>query len=643
MVLITFICHSSTLATEKKATVEFLDFGEITNLYKEWTITVNGKIDGSSITTNSISIKDEQGETIPISLKVQNNQITVSPRKPYKNLATYTLFISNNIRNIHNVPLSKEHKVMFSTNAIENPENYTVPRENMDKISPLNKEDYKGQALVTLSYDDGYRNWYDSVLPLHSKYNMPGTFNIISEKVYSGNEDYMVSSQLWVAYDLGIEIASHTHTHSFLTQKTDAEIHQEFFTSKLILEDIVGEVSTLAVPYSSYDERVREIAMQYFDGVRVLSWEANTLDSYDPYWLKSLAVVNTMEFSTIKQWIDEAVEENSWVIIMLHGITKDRSEEYETTPEILEQIMQYIHELGPENILPVNTKDGIQLMNDGDFKNEEAHLKKDRATWVWNPWMLLEDEDEAINFLVDQHINKIYLQIDYDISLEVYRSFIEKTASKGIQTYALAGEEYWVSSKSVGYINELLDWLNMYQKAATSSQQFLGMHLDIEPYLNSSWETNQEGLIEIYQTLIQEGKTWAKNWDVPFEVDIPFWFDEIQYDNEDGKGNLAEWVIQHTDSVTIMAYRDNAPMIIEIVTDEIEYAEKYGKAIVIGVETMRSEEIETVSFFEEGTEVMNEELNKVIQHYRQSKAFNGIAIHHFESWKELFEQFDTID
>lgn len=233
----------------------------------------------------------------------------------------------------------------------------------MDKISPLNKEQYKGQALITLSYDDGYRNWYENALPLHSKYNMPATFNIIGGKVYSGEKHFMNSSQIWVSHDLGIEIGSHSQTHPFLTTKTEEEIHREFYTSIAVLEDLVGEVSTIAIPYSSYDERIREIAMQYFDGVRVLGHQTNTQENYDPYWLKSRAVVNTMEFSTIKEWIDQAVEEQSWVIIMFHGITKEPLEEYETTPEILEQVMLYINDLGKDRILPVNTKDGLQLMN----------------------------------------------------------------------------------------------------------------------------------------------------------------------------------------------------------------------------------------------------------------------------------------
>lgn len=356
---LTLSFKSSVLANVETST----DVREITNLYKEWTITFNGTVDESSISINSIFIKDEQGETLPIKLEVNKNIIVVTPKKPYKNHSTYTLFISNHIKNKNKVPLSKAYKVIFSTNAVEDTTNYSVPIEQLDKISPLNKEQYKGQALITLSYDDGYRNWYENALPLHSKYNMPATFNIIGGKVYSGEKHFMNSSQIWVSHDLGIEIGSHSQTHPFLTTKTEEEIHREFYTSIAVLEDLVGEVSTIAIPYSSYDERIREIAMQYFDGVRVLGHQTNTQENYDPYWLKSRAVVNTMEFSTIKEWIDQAVEEQSWVIIMFHGITKEPLEEYETTPEILEQVMLYINDLGKDRILPVNTKDGLQLMN----------------------------------------------------------------------------------------------------------------------------------------------------------------------------------------------------------------------------------------------------------------------------------------
>ena len=345
------LCTNGITITKAKS---FIKHKEITDLNKEWTITFNHPINKASITNSSITIKDEAGNDFPITFEINKNKVKVKPEKSYDNYTTYTLSVQTDIENNKSKLLKNSFKLIFTTN-------FAI--EDLKKITPLNNSDYHGQALVTLSYDDGYRNWYDKALPLHSKYNMPGTFNIIGDKLFLDEEVYMIPSQVWVAHDLGLEIASHTQSHPFLTEKSVDEIHYEFAESIDTIESILGEgvVSTVAIPYSDYNEEIREIAMQYFDGIRGFGRVTNSPNNYDPYWLKSYAITNTTEFSDVKKWIDKAVAEKSWVIIMLHGITEYRLEEYETTPEILEQIMKYINGLGKDSILPVNTKEGLQL------------------------------------------------------------------------------------------------------------------------------------------------------------------------------------------------------------------------------------------------------------------------------------------
>jgi hypothetical protein len=155
---------------------------------------------------------------------------------------------------------------------------------------------------------------------------------------------------------------------------------------------------------------------------------------------------------------------------------------------------------------------------------------------------------------------------------------------------ALDGAAEWVSPK--GYIsqNKMISWLGNYQNASQAAQKFDGVHLDIEPYLYSGWTTNQAATIKSYQSLLTKAKNSTDALNLPLEVDMPFWFDEISYNNTYGKGILAEWVINKTNSVTIMAYRDSASMIINIVKNEIALAGKYGKSIVVGVETGQTHE-----------------------------------------------------
>jgi len=261
--------------------------------------------------------------------------------------------------------------------------------------------------------------------------------------------------------------------------------------------------------------------------------------------------------------------------------------------------------------------------------------ENERSTWMWNPWILLDNEVNILKFLEIKQINKVYLQIDYEISKSVYQSFIEKATAKDIQIYALAGESYWITEKGIEYQNQLMDWLELYQHEATDVQRFLGIHLDIEPYDTTLWSTKQRTAIQTYQQLVVQAKKKAQSFNLPLQLDIPFWYDEILYDTKYGNGILSEWLIDHSDGVTIMAYRDSSQEIIQIAKKEIEYAKQMNKKVVVGVETLKSEEGDSVSFSEEGEAYMNRQLIKVQEYFSKKTSFKGIAIHHLESWMEM--------
>lgn len=258
-----------------------------------------------------------------------------------------------------------------------------------------------------------------------------------------------------------------------------------------------------------------------------------------------------------------------------------------------------------------------------------------RATWLWNPWMFVSDEAGTLAFLESKQLNKVYVQIDRDVPKAAYGSFITKANALGISVYALDGAPSWVAPK--GYVNQdrLMAWLADYQSQAAANARFSGVHLDVEPYLYSGWNTNRAATVKAYQSLVQRARTSTAKLALPLEADMPFWFDEIKYKNTYGSGLLAEWIIANTDGVTIMAYRDSAPMIIDIVKNEIAMAQRLGKNIVVGVETGTTDEGSIITFAEEGEAFMEQELAKVAAHYAGNPAYKGNAIHHVGSWMTL--------
>ncbi|MGD7023016.1 amidase [Rossellomorea vietnamensis] len=264
-----------------------------------------------------------------------------------------------------------------------------------------------------------------------------------------------------------------------------------------------------------------------------------------------------------------------------------------------------------------------------------ASITHDRATWLWDPWMIVNDEEGTLAFLESKRLNKVYLQIDRNISASIYQSFIEKSSAKGMEIYALDGAPEWAAPK--GYISQdhLMAWLSGYQEEASPQQEFSGVHLDVEPYLYSGWNSKRAATVKSYQALLLRAKNSTENLNLPLEADMPFWFDEISYNNIYGKGLLAEWVIAGTDGVTIMAYRDSAALITDFVKKEIEWAGRYSKRLIVGVETGETSEGDTISFFEEGEIYMNEQLEIVKGYYENKAGFGGTAVHHVGSWMTI--------
>lgn len=257
-----------------------------------------------------------------------------------------------------------------------------------------------------------------------------------------------------------------------------------------------------------------------------------------------------------------------------------------------------------------------------------------RATWLWDAATLRDAPQETLDFLKQKNINKVYVQIDRSLSTTVYGNFIQAANTSGIQVYALDGAPDWVAPKNTS-LRELTDWLAHFQRHSHPSQQFSGIHLDVEPYLYSGWRTHQAAVVERYQKLLLQAKQSAHSMQLSIEADLPFWFDEVAFTNRYGSGTLAEWAIIHTDSVTLMAYRDSATAITEIVKTEIAFGAQYKKPVVIGVETMKSSEGDHVSFYEEGEAQMNMQLQMVSAFFAPFEGYGGLAIHHVGSWKTL--------
>lgn len=233
-----------------------------------------------------------------------------------------------------------------------------------NKIVNPTAKDFRGQAMITFSYDDGLDTFYDFALPLHEKYGIPATDNVIAGKIKDGAQTmYLDADQIKEMHERGVEIGSHSYSHQDgLTTLSDEDLDFELRESKAVLERIVPKVQTIGIPFSMYDERVKAAVKKYYQAARNFEHLQNDISAVDKLWLHTaIAVTNEMTFEQIKLRIDEAVKNKQWCIIMLHGIDPDNRDLYEIKPALLEQVLAYVASLGRDKILPVNTIDGVSL------------------------------------------------------------------------------------------------------------------------------------------------------------------------------------------------------------------------------------------------------------------------------------------
>lgn len=291
------------------------------------------------------------------------------------------------------------------------------------------------------------------------------------------------------------------------------------------------------------------------------------------------------------------------------------------------------------------------------WSGTSATVPTQKAVWVWeeDTFHMLEDkgfQDEVTNFLQQRNISIVYLYADEFRGRNIlardpkkYRELIKNAHKRGFKVYALLGSyylktpEYILPEKRAAALRMFGNVLS-FNSASGSSSQFDGINVDIEPYVLDDWNSQKALRIQQYLQLSAQWmrmKTEARS-TIAVGPAIPFWFDSIEDVEWNGKRQkLNEHIQDIYDYVAIMDYRNVAAGsdgIIAQALDEIEYADRAMRKVVIGVETLRATP-EKVSFFGKGNTYMENELSRAEASFAQHPSFAGFAIHHLGSYRTL--------
>ena len=113
---------------------------------------------------------------------------------------------------------------------------------------------------ISLTFDDGYEDFYQYVFPLLQKYHLKATVYVIYDAI--GAPGYLNEKQIGEMAASGlVEIGSHGLDHKDLAALAPEAARRQIFLSKELFEKRFKiKVRTFAYPYGSYNEAVAKLA-----------------------------------------------------------------------------------------------------------------------------------------------------------------------------------------------------------------------------------------------------------------------------------------------------------------------------------------------------------------------------------------------
>ncbi|MGC1454191.1 MAG: hypothetical protein WA946_03270, partial [Nitrospirota bacterium] len=173
-----------------------------------------------------------------------------------------------------------------------------------------------------------------------------------------------------------------------------------------------------------------------------------------------------------------------------------------------------------------------------------------------------------------------------------------------------------------------------------ASSRFDGVNIDIEPYLLDDWETGRPVRGRQYLDLSAEFMRMkaAAGSSMLVGPAMPFWYDGIE--DVEWKGQrrkLNEFVQDIYDYVAIMDYRNVAEGpdgILSHAQDELDYADRMNKKVMIGVETLETTPAK-VTFFGKGGKYFEAQLAVAESAMTRHRSFGGFVVHHLRSYRVL--------
>ncbi|KAI3399464.1 hypothetical protein diail_6726 [Diaporthe ilicicola] len=270
-----------------------------------------------------------------------------------------------------------------------------------------------------------------------------------------------------------------------------------------------------------------------------------------------------------------------------------------------------------------------------ESRQADTQTRAPLATWIWNTTLITDanQTSQFFSFAREQGLQRAYLHVDADIDNAFFENFIQQCTTSGIVVEALMGNAEWILGGGTPSLQSNLEWIQQFQGNASAGARFSGIHMDIELWSLSNWQSMLGTYVAAWQNIVNYVSSFAKALGISTAADLPFWTYTMS-DPATGEA-MDSWMLNALDSVTFMTYRNTVSELFEVAEKPLTAADAAGKPVYVAVETVASAEAQ-VSFKGLATVTsLSTALQSIKMECSNHTSFAGIAIHDYAGWLAL--------
>jgi hypothetical protein len=145
---------------------------------------------------------------------------------------------------------------------------------------------------VVVTFDDGFRDFHEHVLPILAGHHIPATLYLATGLVEDG-PSALTWGQLAEATSTGlVTVGSHTHSHADLSRASVGEAEDEMRRSKDLIEDrLAAPCRHFAYPWAVGSAAAEHVARRLFDSAAKDAWRTNRRGAIDPHRLGRVPIL----------------------------------------------------------------------------------------------------------------------------------------------------------------------------------------------------------------------------------------------------------------------------------------------------------------------------------------------------------------